>query len=142
MRHELHRRVPHPECGESLTHQSFRDESDINNIVRKFLSTGRIDHLAKTPPQHMNTADMPDFKTAMDNITAAKQYFAHLPPSTRRQFGNSFDRFLEAYDAGDVLGVDETSPPPSDESEAPKAASGESDEASGEAARQQHTTST
>lgn len=43
---------------ENLTKQSFKDECDVNRIVRQFTKTGIVNHLARGKPQYGEMPDM------------------------------------------------------------------------------------
>lgn len=48
----------------SLTHQSFKDECDVNNIVRAYTQTGMINHLPRTEPQYGDAPEIDFFEAA------------------------------------------------------------------------------
>src|SRR6185369_4770159 len=59
--------VPDPKAI-SMTKQSFKDECDINNIVRRFEATGIVDHINAAHAKGLYT-DLPsglDLQTALD----------------------------------------------------------------------------
>ena len=58
------------------TDQSFGKECDINHIVKKFIKTGQITHLARRQGFYGDQSQIPDFQTAMDTVTKAQQTFA------------------------------------------------------------------
>lgn len=79
--------------GEGKTHQSFKDESDINTIVRRFGVTGQLPQV--TAPRYGDFSEVVDFRTAMDVVVAAEREFMKLPGSLRKRFGNDPQQLLE-----------------------------------------------
>lgn len=75
------------ECKDDKTMQSFKDESDINKIVDRFLKTGQVP-AAGAPVFADITASVDDFRDAMDVIVMAEREFMKLPGRVRAQFGN------------------------------------------------------
>lgn len=79
----------HPERGTtSRTKQSFREESDVNSIMRKYLSTGMITHLAAKPPQYGDFTNVDDYLSAMTRVRAAEADFQRLPATVRDYVDN------------------------------------------------------
>lgn len=102
----LHIRKPYDEydpmdyaldCGaESLTHQNFKEECDINNILARFQKTGVIEHVAKYQGQYGDFTNMPtDYHEAMNQVHEAQRMFMSLPAVIRDQFGNDPGTFLQ-----------------------------------------------
>lgn len=80
----------------SMTKQAHKDECDINNIVKRFMQTGVIDHL-KTAEQAGVFADLPDpfsYQDALNLTIAAQRSFDTLPSDIRARFGNDPAQFL------------------------------------------------
>lgn len=86
-------RVPAETGEESLTHQSFRDMCDINNIVRRHAAGEMVTHVNKRPPQFMDVTPM-DFREAMELTTAIRQEFDSLPAELRNQYENNPELYL------------------------------------------------
>ena len=79
----------------SLTKQSFKDETNVNNIMAKYLQTGLLDHVNNHQGNYDNFVSAPDYHTAMNRITAADQAFESMPSDLRARFQNSAPAFLE-----------------------------------------------
>nr|AVQ10245.1 internal scaffolding protein VP3 [Gokushovirinae environmental samples] len=80
----------------SMTKQSFKEECDINNIVRKFEATGQIDHINQAHAQGLFT-DLPtglDLQTALNMKQQAESAFMALPAKIRAQFDNDPVEFV------------------------------------------------
>lgn len=93
--------VPDPKTGElvklpSMTKQSFKEECDINNIVKRFELTGVIDHLNQKAREGVYT-DLPDpldFQGALELVREAQDAFNSLPADIRARFQNDPEAFL------------------------------------------------
>lgn len=82
-------------CGDGLTKQAFRDESNINNIMAKYKTTGLIDHVSKHAGNYGDYTDVVDYQTAMNTVIAAQDMFMSIPSNIRARFGNDPGQFLE-----------------------------------------------
>ena len=83
--------------GDGLTDQNHKDETDINNIVRKYNKTGLIDHLNQFEQKY---ADMTgyDYQDAMNTVAAANSMFEGLPSEIRNKFENDPAKFINFVD--------------------------------------------
>ncbi len=77
------------------THQSMRDECDINKILAVERQTGLVNHVNSKPPRYEDLSGATDYKTSMDIVMAAKEAFSSLPAGIRRDFDNDPYTFLE-----------------------------------------------
>lgn len=77
----------------SRTKQSFREESNINNIMAKYARTGIVEHGNRHAPSYGEVPAV-DFKQALELVMAAEQSFAELPALVRRRFENDPANFL------------------------------------------------
>lgn len=79
---------------ESRTKQSFKDECDINNIVKKAAQNGFM-----PPPdgnqQYGDFSDPNDYRAAMDLVMDAQRQFEEQPSHVRARFGNDPANFLQ-----------------------------------------------
>jgi len=83
----------------SVTKQSFKDECDINNIVKRFEATGILDHVNQAAAKGLYI-DLPsglDLQTGLDKIRQAEAAFMALPASARAEFNNDPVEFVEAF---------------------------------------------
>lgn len=83
----------------SMTKQSFKDECDINNIVRRFEATGILDHINQAHAQGLYQ-DLPsglDLQTSLNIIQQAEAAFMALPAAARAEFDNDPVLFVEAF---------------------------------------------
>lgn len=72
---------------EGKTQQSFKDECDINEIVRRFGLTGEIPENWRMPVSGDFTG-VTDFHSAMNLVRAAGDAFMELPAAIRAEFRN------------------------------------------------------
>lgn len=79
---------------ESLTQQHFKDDADINVILRKF-GQGHDIPQGYNPPMYgdFDTAD--DYRSMLDRVRAAAESFMELPADVRGRFGNDPAQLLD-----------------------------------------------
>lgn len=80
--------------GKSLTDQSFKNSSDINQIIAHYQKTGILPQGKN--PQYLDISQLPDFMEAHDIVLAAHEMFSSLPSDIRKEMGND-PRNLESY---------------------------------------------
>lgn len=78
----------------SLVKQSFRDECDINNILRKFNVTGQLP-VGSVQPQYGDFSGITDYQSALNAVMAAQDSFLQLPAKVRAKFANDPALFVE-----------------------------------------------
>jgi phage internal scaffolding protein len=81
----------------SLAQQQFKDESDINNILRQFNITGQLPN-APVSPRYGDFTGISDFKTALDRVNATYEEFESLPADLRARFNNDPASLIEFLD--------------------------------------------
>lgn len=83
------------ECkDESKTKQSFKEESDINTIVKRFGLTGQLPEGVKAPT-YGDFTEVMDFHTAMNAVAAAGEAFDRMPAEIRARFNNDPGAFVD-----------------------------------------------
>ena len=82
------------EYPDGRTKQSFKDETDVNNIIAKHARMGTLSHLEQFGGQYGDFGDF-DFQEAQNQIARANSMFEQLPSAVRNQFSNDPARFLE-----------------------------------------------
>lgn len=80
--------------GESLTHQEFKEECDINTIINRFgIGVNPI-----VPQEWVTDVDISeaatDYQSAMNQLLAAQAQFMSLPASIRSEFQNDPGKFV------------------------------------------------
>lgn len=101
----------------SLTKQSFKDETDINFIIRKYHKTGIVEHVRRHQGRYGDFTNI-DFHEAMNAVAEARSMFESLPANVRKEFDNDPGVFLSfAEDPANLdrmveLGLAEAPVPP------------------------------
>jgi len=97
--------------GESMTQQQFKDECDINNILKRYQTTGIMPNGTREP-MFDDFTQMPDLQEAFAIIQLAeKDFVQNCPAVLRKRFGNDpleFVNYLnnpENYDEAVKLGL-------------------------------------
>lgn len=83
----------------SLTDQSQYKDTDINNIVRRYQTTGLLDSPGAVPFETLQYGDatlLPDYQTALDLVNSVESEFSSLPSEVREKFGHDPMQLLEA----------------------------------------------
>lgn len=85
---------------ESKAQQSFKDECDINTIVRRFGLTGELPSNVRVP-QYADFEETFDFMSSMNVIREAEEAFMAMPANVRDRFGNDPVRFVDFFNDPD-----------------------------------------
>ena len=90
--------------GPGRTRQSMREECDINNIMKKYQSSGAITHFARHEARY-GFADSVTFHEALNIVTEADTMFADLPSELRKRFDTpgAFLDFVQDEKNGDEM---------------------------------------
>lgn len=93
--------VPDPKTGElvkepSMTKQSFKDECDINTIVKRIEAPGMMDllHQQTLAGRYEDLPDQFDYQSAIEVSRQAGEAFMSLPAAARARFQNNPAEFL------------------------------------------------
>lgn len=81
-----------------LTKQYFKDECDINNVVKRFQETGFVP-VTRGEPQYGDAPNL-DFKEALDLVMSARQEFNDLEHAVQALFDfneSNYYSFLDGY---------------------------------------------
>jgi phage internal scaffolding protein len=78
----------------SLAQQHFKDECDINNILRQFNVTGLLPE-SPLSPRYGDFTGISDYHTAMNRVIAAQDEFEALPAQIRARFDNDPANLIE-----------------------------------------------
>jgi len=79
----------------SKTDQSYKADCDTNTIIKKFLKTGQVTHVAKMAGKFADISAVPDFHTAMSTVKEAEYAFMQLPSQLRAKHGNDVSQMLD-----------------------------------------------
>lgn len=72
---------------ESLTQQQYKDEVDINNIIKKYQVTGELPEGKQG--FYADVSNIPDYQTAVQVVKHAEETFNSLPSTIRAVFMNN-----------------------------------------------------
>jgi len=78
----------------SRTRQEFKDECDINNILRQYGVTGVLTHVNRATPLYEDVTSY-DYQEAMDLVANARSNFDALPSHIRTRFDNDPSKLLD-----------------------------------------------
>jgi len=78
----------------SLAQQHFKDECDINNILRQFNLTGLLPE-STLSPRYGDFTGIGDYHTALNQVIAAEDEFMSLPAQIRARFENDPAQLIE-----------------------------------------------
>jgi phage internal scaffolding protein len=84
----------------SLTQQHFKDECDINNILRQFNVTGLLPENTLSP-RYGDFTGIGDYHTALNRVIAAEDEFMALPAQIRSRFDNDPANLIEFLENSD-----------------------------------------
>ena len=84
----------------TLTQQHFKDECDINNILRQFNVTGLLPESALSP-RYGDFTGITDYHSALNQVIAAEDEFMRLPADLRARFENDPAQLIEFLDNSD-----------------------------------------
>jgi len=76
------------------TQQHFKDETDINNILRQFNITGQLP-TKSISPRYGDFTGIGDYHTALNQVIAAEGEFMTLPAQLRARFNNDPQELIE-----------------------------------------------
>lgn len=81
--------------GESMTHQEFKEESDINTIIDRF-GIGENPIEAQKWVTNVDIADAPNnYQDVMNQLNEARDQFMSIPARIRSQFDNDPAKFVD-----------------------------------------------
>lgn len=81
----------------SLAQQHYKDECDINNILRQFNITGLLPE-SPLSPRFGDFTGIGDYHTALNRVMAAQNEFEALPAQIRARFNNDPAQLIEFLD--------------------------------------------
>jgi len=77
----------------SLAQQHFKDETDINNILRQFNITGLLPE-SPLSPRYGDFTGISDYQSALNAVIAAESEFEGLPAQIRARFNNDPEELI------------------------------------------------
>lgn len=91
----LRRRVAIATFEPTMAKQSFKDECDINLIVRRAEQTGVLPSLIKENPKFGDFSDPISYQDSLNLVIKAEAQFQNLSSHIRERFNNDPKKFLE-----------------------------------------------
>lgn len=79
------------------TKQSFKDQCDINKIIRQYVRSGVVQHLSDSLGGYGDVSEIGDYREALHRVMEAERVFGALPADIRAHFGNDPAALLDAY---------------------------------------------
>ena len=80
--------------GKTMTKQAHKAETDINQIMAKYIKTGILEHANNYSGQY-GFATSDDFTASMQIVQDANDMFSELPAAVRKKFQNDPGQFLD-----------------------------------------------
>lgn len=77
----------------TMTQQQFKDQCDINNIIKNYTQTGELP-LSKKVGQFLDVSNIQDYQTSLQTVFEAQQNFDALPSNIRSHFQNDPTQLL------------------------------------------------
>ncbi|WNK12908.1 MAG: internal scaffolding protein [Microvirus sp.] len=105
--------------GKSLTQQQFKDECDVNSIMRRYMQTGVITHTDSRSGVYADITELPaSYQEALDVVRYANEAFMQLDAQVRNKFNNDPQAMIDflndptKIDESISLGLREIEPNP------------------------------
>lgn len=80
--------------GESMTKQSFKDECDINNIMKRYEKDLLLEHVNRFQGRFGDFTGAVEYHEACNIVMRAEEMFMALPATVRARFENDPAAFL------------------------------------------------
>lgn len=77
----------------TLTQQQFKEQCDINNIIKHYTQTGELP-LSKKVGQFLDVSNVQDYHSALNTVYEAQKAFDDLPSNIRSKFENDPNQLL------------------------------------------------
>lgn len=77
------------------TEQNHKDFVDINNVLKRYDSTGLITHVNNMAAAYGDYSEVNEYREALDLVREAQESFMSLPSEVRNRFANDPGAFLE-----------------------------------------------
>lgn len=79
---------------ETMTQQQYKEECDINNIMKSYVQTGELP-LKQRVGQFLDVSNVGSFHEMMDQVIAAEDAFMQFPAQLRSKFENDPQKMFE-----------------------------------------------
>lgn len=88
-------RVIAPKGRGSMTKQCFKDDVDINNIIKKYHKTGVMPYISHFKAVFGDFFNVTDYRTALHKLQLAKAVFEGIPVNVRERFDDDPGKFMK-----------------------------------------------
>ncbi len=92
--YEARLRVSVAFVGDGRAKQSFKDECDVNNIMKRYARDGLLDHVKAFGGDYADVAGVGTFHENCEAVLRARGMFDSLPAAIRSKFRNDPGEFL------------------------------------------------
>lgn len=109
----------------SKTDQQYKDQVEVNYILRKYQKTGILSHVQQMQGQYTDVSQIPDLHEALLKVELAEKSFMQLPSEVRKMMNNDPTQLIEFLQnpANDEKAIElglKASPPKADKGSEPK----------------------
>lgn len=80
---------------ESKVQQHFKDEVDINKMIKKYKKTGLMRGISPDKMRFGDFSNVPDYMTLRNKVINIEQLFMKYPSEVRARFDNDASKFVE-----------------------------------------------
>lgn len=91
------------EPGSSRTKQSFKDQVNINKIIKKHRRTGMLNHVNSKRPFYGDVSNLTDYAGALQKVKEAEELFGNMSADIRERFGNNPQEMITFLENPDNL---------------------------------------
>jgi phage internal scaffolding protein len=85
----------HGEPIPTLTKQEFKEECDVNNVLKRYDSTGLITHVNTATAHYGDFTEVNEYQQSLNAVMDAQRAFSELPSEIRKEFANDPGKFFE-----------------------------------------------
>lgn len=78
----------------SRAKQSFKDECDVNVILKKYRQTGVLTHIRNSAARYGDFSNVTDYQSAIQQVAEAEKAFSAIPAWIREKFDNDPAAFV------------------------------------------------
>lgn len=82
----------------SRTKESFREQCDVNRIVKRYTETGELDHTTTRKAVFGDFENVKEYQEQLEGVRLVDEMFSRFPAEVRDAFQNDPARMLEALD--------------------------------------------
>src|SRR6478609_38055 len=80
---------------EGMTHQSFKKDCDIQNIMKQYKRTGFVNHITSAKEIMGDFTEALDYHSSLNVVLNAQEAFDNLPAKVRSYYSNDPGNFLD-----------------------------------------------